>query len=317
MIKNKISILIPCYNGGQFLKNSIKSVLNQTYKNFILFLIDNGSTDNSYEVMKYYKNKDKRIKIIKFSKKTSRGKSLNKVIKKCNTKLIAVLDADDIYFKKKIYKQLVYLNKHPEVEALGTLANYINVDNNLSAGVSSSNLTNHNSCFKFINKNKTINIFTPTAIFSKKIFLKVGGFRDEYWPADDTDLWTRIAEKGHIVYTLPEILISYRIHANSITTSNFMDSRLKAMWVKENLILRNINHKEISFSKFKKKYLNKNIYIKIKEYTDSVSDLYFRNSIVYLINKNYILFIVNLFISSLFAPIRFLKKTLVRIKNLL
>lgn len=69
MNKNKISIIIPCYNGAQFLKGTIESVLKQTFKNFTLFLVDNGSTDNSYAIMKMYRSKDKRIKLIRFKKK--------------------------------------------------------------------------------------------------------------------------------------------------------------------------------------------------------------------------------------------------------
>lgn len=254
MNKNKISIIIPCYNGAQFLKGTIESVLKQTFKNFTLFLVDNGSTDNSYAIMKMYRSKDKRIKLIRFKKKTSRAKSINNVVKKnCKSKLISVLDADDLFFKNKIYKQIIYLKKNPKIKVLGTLANYINIENNLTAGISSTDLVNHNSCFKLIKNNKSIGIVTPSVVFYRDIFLKVGGFKEDYWPADDTDLWSRIAQKGYIVFTLPEILLSYRIHASSITTSNFFYSRLKAMWVKENIFLRNINHREVSFLKFKKK----------------------------------------------------------------
>lgn len=315
MNKNKISIIIPCYNGAQFLKGTIESVLKQTFKNFTLFLVDNGSTDNSYAIMKMYRSKDKRIKLIRFKKKTSRAKSINNVVKKnCKSKLISVLDADDLFFKNKIYKQIIYLKKNPKIKVLGTLANYINIENNLTAGISSTDLVNHNSCFKLIKNNKSIGIVTPSVVFYRDIFLKVGGFKEDYWPADDTDLWSRIAQKGYIVFTLPEILLSYRIHASSITTSNFFYSRLKAMWVKENIFLRNINHREVSFLKFKKKIMKKNIFYKFKELVNDISDLYFRNSVIFLINKNYVFFLLNMIISSLFSPVRFFKKVLNRVK---
>lgn len=219
-----------------------------------------------------------------------------------------------MFFKNKIYKQIIYLKKNPKIKVLGTLANYINIENNLTAGISSTDLVNHNSCFKLIKNNKSIGIVTPSVVFYRDIFLKVGGFKEDYWPADDTDLWSRIAQKGYIVFTLPEILLSYRIHASSITTSNFFYSRLKAMWVKENIFLRNINHREVSFLKFKKKIMKKNIFYKFKELVNDISDLYFRNSVIFLINKNYVFFLLNMIISSLFSPVRFFKKVLNRVK---
>jgi len=89
------------------------------------------------------------------------------------------------------------------------------------------------------------------------------------------------------------------------------------MWVKENLILRNICRKEISFLKFKKKILRKDLFFKIKEFVDDRSDLYFRNSIIYLINKNYILFLSNMIVSSIFNPVRFIKKVISRFLSLI
>ena len=82
----KITIIIPCYNNGKFLNDSIKSVLYQTYKNFDLYLINNGSTDNSLDIMRIHESKDKRIFVVNYKKKTSRGKSVNNLLKRLKTK---------------------------------------------------------------------------------------------------------------------------------------------------------------------------------------------------------------------------------------
>lgn len=308
MTTSKISIIIPCYNGKTFLKSSIESVLNQTYKNFVLFLLDNGSTDDSHKVMLHYKKKDKRVKVIKFKNKTSKAKGVNFAVKKCKTKFISILDADDLMFRKKIEIQLKYLKKNPKIDVLGTLCNYININDNESAGKSTQNLFKHNDCFHLIDQNRIIAIVAPSAIIKRDIFLKFNGFREEYWPADDADLWTRIAQMGFCVYTLPEVLLSYRVHKNSITTSNFFLSRLKSLWVKENLILRKKNKKEINYNHFLSKFNQKSIFFRIKEYLDALSDHWFRSSIIQIINKNYIKLTFILFLSFLSNPYRLIKK---------
>jgi len=312
MNKSTIAVIIPCYNGAKYLGDAIKSVVSQSYRSIEIFLIDNGSTDNSLNIMKYYKNKDNRIKIIRNKKKTSRAKSLNNFIKKINFKWVCLFDADDVMFKNKIKTQIKYLNNNPKVKVLSNLATYIS-DGHNTFGKSVMQIYNHKSAFNLVKNKKNISIMISGAIIDRQTFLKVNGFRHEYWPCDDTDLLNRIAENKCVIYVLPKILIKYRIHYNSVTTGNFFYSRLKNDWAKNSLIRRSNNKKEISFKKFSAELNDRNFFLKFKNILDDYSDYYFRRTMIDILEKRITLIFFNLFLSFVHNPFRFLKKIIARI----
>ena len=313
---NKISIIIPCYNAEKFLENTIKSVLNQTYKNFNLYLVDNGSKDKSLSIMKKYKFKDERIFIVKNKKKTPKGKSINNLLKKINTKWVSILDADDLYFKNKIKEQVNFLQKNNKVKHLSCLAAYT-LDGKKTFAMTNNPFKNLNSCFEIIKRGKNIGLAATGVIFDKNIVLKIGGIRYKYWPSDDLDLSNRIAESGHIVYSIPKTLMMYRMSDNSsmATLTSFIDGKKKAGWVKHSLIQRNNFKKEISFRKYLKTERNKNIFSSASNFFEDCSDYFYRQTIVHILNKNFILIVLYLLSSFFCNPLRFFSRVTKRIYN--
>ena len=307
MKKSRVAIIVPCYNAEKYLVDTTKSILSQSYKHFNLYLLNNGSTDNTYKIIKAQKKKDRRIKIINYKKKTSRAKSVNNIIKKISNKLVCIIDADDLMFKNKLKIQLNYLKKYPYIKFLSCLGTYI-TDGKKNYGKTINQLKSHNSCYKLIRNKKNVGLLTPGIIFFRNEFLKVGGFREDFWPCDDTDLWTRCAEKNYTVYAIPKILIKYRIHKNSITTSNFFFSKKKNAWVNDCLKRRLIGKKEISFEKFCKNLNKRNLSKKIINLLNDKCDFYFRNIIVHIIENNFIKIFIYLVMSLVCNPIRFYSK---------
>ena len=119
-----VSILLNCYNASSFISKAIESVLGQTYHNWELVIWDDGSTDNTLQVINNYK--DKRIKIFKSLNNIGLGKSRLKAISKLNGKLISILDADDYFEPEKIKKQVDIFNNYPDVSICATWANFYN-----------------------------------------------------------------------------------------------------------------------------------------------------------------------------------------------
>jgi glycosyltransferase involved in cell wall biosynthesis len=312
MNKSTIAIIVPCFNGEVFLEQTIKSVLSQSYKNFNLYLLNNGSTDNSLSIMKKYKKIDNRIKIINNRFKTSRAKSINTLLKKISNKIVSVIDADDIMLKNKTKIQIDYLKRNPNVKFLSCLGTYI-ADGRKTYGKTINQIESHKSCFELIKKGKNVGILTPGIIFYRSIFLKLGGFREKFWPCDDTDLWTRCAENKHIIYVIPKVLIKYRIHSNSITTSDFFLSRKKNDWVNDCLNRRLKKKNEITFNEYCKNLKKRKFFKKIFNYLDDNCDFYFRNSIIYIINNDFSKILFFLFLSFLHNPLRFYLKVHKRI----
>lgn len=313
MNKSRVAVIVPCYNAEKFLKDTIKSILSQSYKDIDLYLLNNGSTDNTHKIIESQKKKDNRIKIINHKNKTSRAKSVNSIIKKIPNKLVSLTDADDLMFKNKIKIQLDYLKKYPDIKFLSCLGTYI-TNGKKNYGRTINQLKNHNSCYELINDKRNIGLLTPGIIFYRNEFLKVGGFREEFWPCDDTDLWTRCAEQKYTVYAIPKILMKYRIHQNSITTSNFYFSRKKNEWVNDCLKRRLIGKKEISFKNFCINLNKRNIHKKIANLLDDNCDFYFRNIIIHIIENNFMKIFIFLMLSFIWNPIRFCSKVKKRFK---
>ena len=311
-MKQKISIILPCYNGSKYLDLAINSILKQTHKNFILYLSNNGSVDDSLKIMERYKKVDKRIVIINYKKKTSQAKSINSITKLCKTKYIAFMDADDIMYSNRLESQLDYLIKNPDVKVLSCLARYIGSTGN-QFGISTNNLKNHNSCFDLIKRSKNVGLLAPGVIIDRKVFLNIGGFNEKIWPCLDIDLWNRIAFEGNIVYSLPKVLMYYRIHDQSIITKEFLKSKLITLWLKHNLFRRNNNLKQITYKSYLIALKKESYFFKLKFFLKARSDYHFRKSLIYILGKNLLFFLINIFLSFLFNPSRFLKKTITRL----
>lgn len=312
--KKEISIILPSYNGSKYIEKAIKSILNQSYKNFDFYLLNNKSTDNTLKIMMNFKKIDNRIKVInnKFRSKTT---SVNQIVNKIKTKWISVIDDDDIHDKDRLKIQIQYLKKNKDVKALSCLATYI-TNGQKNFGISSNLLVNKNSCFELIKKAKNIGVCNPGTIIETRIFKELKGYRDIF-PAEDIDLWNRMALSGHIIFALPKVLVKYRLHSNSVTTSKYWLTFFSTLYLKNNL--NNLKKKKnlISINNFKKKFNKKSILFKINIYRKYLADYIFRLSAIYYLEKRKIFFLLFQLISFLLRPIKYLNKFLRRLKLLL
>ena len=120
----KISIILPVYNGEGFLEESLNSILNQTFKEFELIIVNDYSTDKSLKIIKSYK--DNRIRLIENKKNKGSIFSFNEGIKNAKTKYIAICTQDDIFHPRRFEIQFNYLENNPYIFLIGTSAIYIN-----------------------------------------------------------------------------------------------------------------------------------------------------------------------------------------------
>lgn len=100
----KVSVITPAYNCEKFLKSTIQSVLNQTYQNWEMIIVDDGSTDNTYSLALEYAKQDERIKVLKNKENSGIGFTRNVAIENANGRYLAFLDADDLWSKEKLAK---------------------------------------------------------------------------------------------------------------------------------------------------------------------------------------------------------------------
>jgi len=196
-----ITIAIPFFNGEKYLELAIQSVLAQTYKDWKLILVDDGSTDSSLEIANKYAKTDDRITVYSDGENKNLGYRLNQIPSLVNTKYLARMDADDIMHPKRIEKQLEILEANPEIDVLGTNAYSINEHNEVEGIRLAVDLENPVviDCKSFIH---------PT-IMAKTEWFRNNPYDVQAVRVEDYELWYRTRE--HSVFkVLTEPLFFYR-----------------------------------------------------------------------------------------------------------
>jgi glycosyltransferase involved in cell wall biosynthesis len=214
-----ISIVMPVYNTKpEWLEQSILSCLNQTYQNFELIIIDNGSTDQkTLNTFKRFKNIDK-IRLLHCPQQEGRrgiSVALNMGIRESRGEYIARMDSDDWMYPERLDKQFTYMETNPEVEILGTQKKTIQ-ENTYS---------NHPEIidkFTIINYDIASFLNHPTIMFRKTVFTKVEGYTEiPYMTPEDLDLWVRCLEKGVKIRNLKECLLNYNFHGQNASIVDY------------------------------------------------------------------------------------------------
>lgn len=214
-----ISIIIPVYNAEKFLDETINTVLNQTYKNFELILVNDGSKDKSVDVIKKYN--DKRIKLIDNKNNKGAALSRNDGIRKAKGRYICFLDADDLWNKEKLEKQINFM-KEKECAFSFTGYEFAN-ENGIPNGkkVYIPKKLNYKSALK----NTTISTIT-VMIDTKKMdkdLIYMNNVKSE-----DTATWWNILKNGYEAFGLNEILSFYR-RSEGTLSSNKIEA-IKRIW---------------------------------------------------------------------------------------
>lgn len=178
-----VTIGIPCYNVGKFISLSIKSVLMQTYTNFELIITDDGSTDNTVEEIRKFK--DPRIKIIVDGENHGISYRLNQQIDMAKGDIFIRMDGDDIMFPNRVEKQVKYLQEHPNVDVVGAGAVIIDDDNTI-IGLRQGEISVKNPEDAINNS-----VFIHPTVAGRLSFFKKYKYDEELSGVEDKDLWCR------------------------------------------------------------------------------------------------------------------------------
>ena len=204
-----VSVIMPVYNGEKYLEEAIESILNQTFKDFELIIVDDGSVDKTLKIIEKYPKNNASIRLIKNNKNIGRVFSLNKALQEARGLYIARMDADDISLPKRIEKQINFLEKNQDYVIVGSNIEIIN-DEGKKLGVRIYPQDDENIRKTLLFKSPFAH---PVVMFRKKEVVELGGYSNEYSTVEDYDLWIRILNKGK-GYNLQEYLLKYRVHPN-------------------------------------------------------------------------------------------------------
>ncbi|MFX1502247.1 MAG: glycosyltransferase family 2 protein, partial [Promethearchaeota archaeon] len=212
MINKLVSIIIPTYNRGNVIRETITSVLNQTYQNFQIFIIDDGSNDETTNIVQSFN--DKRIKYIFQTHSGLPAKGRNTGLKKIKGEYVAFLDSDDIWFPRKLEIQINLFEKNPNILLIAT--NGVLFPTKLNMKVIPLKKNIKISFKQLLEKNIIIN----SSVLFKKEVISMVGLLDENINlkyGEDFDYWLRILRfKDKSILIIKNILVKYRENTESL-----------------------------------------------------------------------------------------------------
>jgi len=207
-----LTVLMTTYNNEKYLRSSIKSILNQTFKNFDFIIIDDGSTDNTKDLVESYK--DERIKYFKIEN-SGLGAALNYGLSRCDTELIVRMDADDISLPQRIEKQYAFISKNK---------NYDIISSWYSAFDGKDLLYTIKTPENDIDVKKRLALHSEVIhagmIYKKDKIISAGGYKPIIF--EDYELWLRLKDKIKF-YNLQEVLLLVRYRQDSFSRKNIVE----------------------------------------------------------------------------------------------
>lgn len=220
--KPKISVIMAAYNAEKYLDESIKSILNQTFRDFEFIIFEDGSNDGTRTIIKKYVKKDKRIRVI-FNKRNIGYvgfiRNLNRGIKLAQGKYIARQDADDVSLPGRLKKQYEFLEKNKDIFLCGTNLKQITEKGVVVATKSLE--TNWKIIKKKLQSGENQFVHTSIMFRNKGLF-----YHEKAWFVEDFDLYLRLLTQGYKMANLEDVLVHYRLNPDSITSKKAYQHKL-------------------------------------------------------------------------------------------
>lgn len=218
-----VSVIMPVYNGENFLKEAIESVIAQTYTDWELIIINDGSTDKTEEIIQDFLT-DKRLKYL-FQENQGVAKARNNGVKKCQGEYLAFLDADDIWLSEKLEFQMKVVKRSIEPIFVCTNFFYINNNGEIKGELFSKNIKSYQGFVQKMLLTRNI-ISTSSVLMPKDIFLKLNGFNEKIKikVGEDYEFWLRVSGLIKLV-CLEKSLIKYRVHLNQTTKNKIKNGK--------------------------------------------------------------------------------------------
>lgn len=202
-----VSVVMCVYNGERFLREAVESILNQTFTDFEFIIVDDGSTDNSWQILTEYATQDDRITLIRNETNMGISRSANRGLARVRGKYIARTDADDISLPNRLARQVDFLESHPEIGVLGGSIQLIDSSGKVNPRCwqlpSEHGLLKWRFCFE----NPFVNV---TVMMRQEVVAQTDGYHSEFINySEDYDLWQRLSNITRLAH-VPDVLAYVR-----------------------------------------------------------------------------------------------------------
>lgn len=222
-----VSIITPVYKCEKLIEETIKSVLNQTYKNWEWLLVDDCTPDNSAEIIKKYQEKDNRIKYFKLNENSGAAIARNKALNESRGRFVAYLDADDLWKNNKLEKQVSFMKENGYAFSC---TDYEKIDENGNSLNKIVTIPKEVTYELFLRNTiiQTVGVMVDTKLTGKEI-IKMPNIRRR----QDAATWCQLLKNGFNCYECPENLSYYRVVSNSLSSNKFKAVKMNWYWYRK------------------------------------------------------------------------------------
>jgi glycosyltransferase involved in cell wall biosynthesis len=290
-----------CYNAMPYLPAAIESILAQTYQDWELIIVNDGSTDGSLSCMESMARDDPRI-IVLTQPNQGQQAAANLGIKTARGEYVARMDADDLTPDYRLAKQVAFLDEHQEI---GIVGGQIKRMGDQKSGLVSNLPLKHEEIFPGLLKNHHT-FCNGTVMFRKALFQQIGG----YWKhniAEDWDMFLRMADISKLA-NLPDVLLTYRLHTNSVNGRRIVEAQLYNEYAACLSRCRALGKDEISFDEFMSHHRSKKWPWSWEFYLDSLSIGHYREAVAEIYNGQKAKGYARLVLAMSMAPARTLRR---------
>jgi glycosyltransferase involved in cell wall biosynthesis len=297
--KPRVTILVPVYNGASHLAETLNSLLVQTYRDFELLIIDDGSTDTSALILNSFQ--DPRIRIIQ-KKNGGLCSALNRGIEEARGEYIARNDQDDLSLPHRLAREMVVADLYPEALGMFSYNTKIGEKHKWS---NSDKLTMSNQ-IKVCDPIKDGCLLGSTMLARTSALRELEGFRQAYYPVDDWDLEFRLSERGKVLVVC-EPLVTYRFHRGASTYRTFAEMQQKKYWTEDSHSRRVQGLPELTFEEFLAQ-MPQSLRSRIQRHRIGSSKLLTRRAGQHLLDGHYLKAVASLTAATFLNPIDILRR---------
>ena len=226
----RITVLMPVYNGARYVAQAIESVLGQTHRCFEFLIMDDGSTDETPGILAAYAARDERIRVVRHAN-MDQPATLNRGLALARHDWVAILDHDDVCLPHRLERQLAMLVQEPEARLVGSWVKEINAAG-AEIGERRGGPTSAAEFRALDAAGQRVPLTHPSMLLHRPTILTLGGYDPAFGSAADTELWTRVARE-HTIVVVPEPLVLYRIHSQSMSFRRVFEQREMLRWILE------------------------------------------------------------------------------------
>ena len=231
-----VSVIMPVYNGEKYLAEAIDSILGQSFTDFELLIVDDGSIDGSAEIIRAYQQRDRRIRFFQLERNMGLADARNRGIAAATGKFITMMDCDDISLPERLQKQVDFMQSNPEIGAVGVCGQAVNED--MTKLLFDLNAPERH-CDIVLAMFVGVSFIHTTIMLRSEFLSAVGGYEEGRYISEDRELiWRLLWETSIQFANLPEKFYMYRRHEHSLSHTQNPKLRTEGMEVKTRVFYR-------------------------------------------------------------------------------